>query len=164
MHRLQEFICKNGRLIMNICQLNTMLLKKMRDMTTIFDLKRRFLHGDAVKKEAVRAQYWLKCAQKENLDRSSITQQTLNQLLTVMNEEKKSALANLSHYRDDISQSDIDITSSFLLLYKKVLNRLSSKEIQKISDKFKELNDIKDTKSSIFWATSVCSTQFNFNF
>jgi hypothetical protein len=47
-------------------------------MTTIFDLERRLLQGDPVKKKAGRALYWQKRAQKEILDRSSITQQTVN--------------------------------------------------------------------------------------
>jgi hypothetical protein len=130
-------------------ELNESRLMKLAErgyMPAIVDAARRFMSGDGVDKNVGEAWYWLKRAQQENVDTSSITKKSLNRLLEEMNEEERWALTSLSYSHDDLDLTNIDVPPSFMPLTAKIPDPLSDEEEKTFIKKFKGLRSPKDDK------------------
>jgi len=117
------------------------------DASAIVDAARRYLKGDSVDKNIGEAWYWLKRAQQKNVDTSSITQKSLNQILEEMDENERRTLAYLAHYHDDLDLSGIDIPSSFMPLSAPPPNPLSDLEVTHFTKRFVGLSRKRDRKA-----------------
>lgn len=106
----------------------------------IVDAAKRYLSGDGLEQNTGDAWYWLKRAQQNGGDISSITPNSLNQFLKDMNEDERWWLTYLAHYHDDLDLSEISIPPSFGPLTKLVPAPLSDQEIAIFIDKFKGLS------------------------
>ncbi|MHA1597826.1 MAG: hypothetical protein ACTSV1_03815, partial [Alphaproteobacteria bacterium] len=106
----------------------------------IEDMARRYLRGDGVEKNIGVAWYWLKRAQQENVDTSSITPKSLNRLLKEMDEGGRQTLAYFAHYYDDLDLSDITIPPAFRPLSANIPDPLSDQEVEVFIQKFDGLS------------------------
>lgn len=118
-----------------------------KDVSAIVDAARRYLQGDGVDKNVGEAWYWLKRAQQENIDTSSVTKKTLNQLLVEMSRNERQILAYLAHYHNDLDLSGIYIPPSFAPLSSTLPQPLSDQQVRYFIAKFTGLSRKTDRKA-----------------
>lgn len=112
----------------------------------IEDVARRYLQGDGVEQNTGVAWYWLKRAQQENVDTSTITPKPLNRLLEEMDTGERQSLVSFAHYYDDLDLSDITIPPEFRPLSVAIPGPLSDQEVAMFVEKFDGLNRTADRK------------------
>lgn len=123
------------------------LLAERGYLPAILDMARRHLHGDGVAKNKGVAWYWLKKAQQETADTSSITTIPLERLLEDMDDKDRFNLAYLAHVHDDLDLSGIKLPSAFLPLTDKIPEPLTDREVKAFVEKFKGLKRRTDAKA-----------------
>lgn len=119
-------------------------MKTWRLWPAILEMARRKLEGDEAIKSPGTAWYWLKRAEQENLDTSSITQKSLNQLLTEMNDIDVIFLTVVSYDYGGLDLRDIVIPPFFPSWPENAPVLLSDREVRSYQERFKGLNILTD--------------------
>ncbi|MBL6927818.1 MAG: hypothetical protein ISR44_01490 [Rhodospirillales bacterium] len=113
----------------------------------IVDLARRKFSGDGLERNLGEAWYWLKRAQQENVDTSSITKKSLNRLLEEMDEKERRTLKVFSHVYGELDLTNIDIPATFAPLSATLPDPLSDEEVKTFAKKFEGLSRISEVET-----------------
>ncbi|OFX14679.1 MAG: hypothetical protein A2516_00960 [Alphaproteobacteria bacterium RIFOXYD12_FULL_60_8] len=113
---------------------------KSESAATILERASAALNAIGDKKNAGEAWYWLKRAQQQGADISSVTQLSLQEMLEGMTEQERWTLTYLADYHDDLDLSCVVIPPSFAPLSQEIPEPLTDEEVVGFQKNFLGLN------------------------
>ncbi len=114
-------------------------LAEAGNLPAIEEMARRLLTGDGLERDRGESWYWLKRAQQNGSDLSSITSKSLNELLGDLDAKERVSLAAIAHAFNNLDMHGIDIPAAFAPLTEHIPKPLSDEELALFAEKFREI-------------------------